>query len=293
MRIAIIGLGEVGRCYAAPLHAAGHHLVLYEKHPSAAAAKLAAQCGQIIRSDPDADLGSVEWALSCVTGATALVVAEAFAPELKSGTSIADFTTATPEVKRKAAEAARRHGVRYVDAAIMGAIALSKVRTPLLVAGEGAGDLKELLDPLGGRVKLIASGAAGDAISLKILRSMFTKGIEALAVELLTSAEKQHLRMQLYEQLTDIDEAPLRSFLDMLVRTHVVHAKRRLHEVQDAEKEMASHGTPSVVLGGVATRFERTARGLDRRPLQKEEPSVEDALAWLLTSDTPEINLKT
>ena len=32
----------------------------------------------------------------------------------------------------------------------------------------------------------------------------------------------------------DIDETPLRDYLDMLVRTHVVHAARRVHEVRDA-----------------------------------------------------------
>jgi len=42
MNIAIIGLGEVGRCYAAPLYEAGHTLGLCEAHPSAAATALAA-----------------------------------------------------------------------------------------------------------------------------------------------------------------------------------------------------------------------------------------------------------
>lgn len=284
MRIAIVGLGEVGRCYAAPLNAAGHELSLYEQHCSPAATELAAKCGEQIRSAPDAALASVEWVLSCVTGATALSVVESIIPRLRPGSSIADFTTATPDVKRRAAEKARKHQIRYVDAAIMGAIALGKERTPLLVAGDGAIDLKELLDPLGARIKVITAGAAGDAISLKILRSMFTKGMEALAVELLAGAEKQHLRVQLYEQLADIDEAPLRAFLEMLVRTHVVHARRRLHEVQDAEKEIASHGTPSVVLSGVVERFRQTALRLDSHPIATSDPSVEEALDWLLAT---------
>jgi 3-hydroxyisobutyrate dehydrogenase-like beta-hydroxyacid dehydrogenase len=219
-----------------------------------------------------------------VTGAQAVAVVESALPYITSGCSIADFTTAAPGSKRHAANAARDRGVHYIDTAIMGAISLSHERTPLLASGEGASDLKALLEPLGARVRVIEGGVAGDAISLKILRSVFTKGMEALAVELLASAEKQHVRGQLYEQLRDIDETPLRSFLDMLVRTHVVHAKRRLHEVHDAERELASQGLPSLVLTGVAERFQETANRLDQRPLSVPEPSVEDALSWLLAA---------
>jgi 3-hydroxyisobutyrate dehydrogenase-like beta-hydroxyacid dehydrogenase len=284
MRIAVIGLGEVGRCYAAPLNAARHQLTFYETRPSPAARDLSAICGCPIHEQLDGELASAEWILSCVTGAQAVAVVESVLPYISPGGSIADFTTAAPDSKRHAANAARDRGVRYVDTAIMGAISLSHERTPLLASGEGASDLKALLEPLDARVRVIEGGVAGDAISLKILRSVFTKGMEALAVELLTSAEKQHVRGQLYEQLSDIDETPLRSFLDMLVRTHVVHAKRRLHEVHDAGRELASQGLPSLVLTGVAERFQETANRLDQRPLSVPEPSVEDALDWLLAA---------
>lgn len=284
MNLAIVGLGEVGRCYAIPLHKAGHALSLYETHPSAAARELAAEWGQPLRDQPGPELASAQWILSCVTGAQALSVVESLLPELSAQALIADFTTAPPETKRRAANRASERGVRYVDTAIMGAISLRREGTPLLASGEGAAELKALLEPVGGRVQVIEGGAAGDAISLKILRSVFTKGMEALAVELLTSAEKQSVRPQLYEQLRDIDETPLREFLDMLVRTHVVHAKRRLHEVRDAERELASQGLPSVVLTGVAGRFQQTADCLDLRPLPTPEPSVEEALSWLLAT---------
>lgn len=286
MHVAIIGLGEVGRCYAAPLQAAGHELSLVETRPSAAARDMAARWGRPIHDRPNGQLASAEWVLSCVTGAQALAVVESVLPYLAEGSSIADLTTAPPDIKRRAAQEAHGRAVRYVDTAIMGAISLGHEHTPLLASGEGSDQLKSLLEPVGGRVRVIAGGAPGDAISLKILRSVFTKGMEALAVELLTSAEKQNVRPQLYEQLRDIDETPLRSFLDMLVRTHVVHARRRLHEVHDAERELAAQGLPSLVLTGVAERFLATADALEQRPLTTAEPTVETALEWLLASPT-------
>lgn len=284
MTIAIIGLGEVGRCYAKPLLDAGFELLLCEARPSQAAHELAAHWGLPIHDKPGDWLAPARWVLSCVTGGQALNVVEQVLPHLAPGASLADLTTASPDTKRRAARLAAERSVRYVDTAIMGAISLNWVRTPLLAAGNGAEDLKALLEKAGGRVQVIQGGAAGDAVSLKILRSVFTKGMEALSVELLTSAEKQGVREKLYEQLQDIDQTPLRSFLDMLVRTHVVHAKRRAHEVHDAQAELAAQGLPSLVLPGVEERFRETADQLDRHPLEAADPSVDHALQWLLST---------
>lgn len=286
MHIAIIGMGEVGRCYAKALHAAGFKLSVCEAMPSQAAADFAGSQGIHIHTKPGDWLASAAWVLSCVTGSQALAVVEQVLPHLAPFAAIADFTTASPDVKRKAAQLAKQHGLRYVDTAIMGAISLNWERTPLLLSGDGAEELQVLLEKAGGRIRVIEDGAPGDAISLKILRSVFTKGMEALSVELLMSAEKQGVRAKLYEQLSDIDETPLRDFLDMLVRTHVIHAARRAHEVHDAQRELASQNLPSLVLPGVEQRFRATAKALEHHALGTPEPTVDQALAWLLANAT-------
>lgn len=287
MNIAIIGLGEVGRCYAAPLHAAGHTLLLCEARVSAAARTLADALDLTIQGTVDHWLSNADMVLSCVTGTTSLPVLRQVAPFLKRGATLADLTTASPAVKREGAALVEAVGARYADTAIMGAISLNLARTPLLVSGSGAEQLQSLLAPVGSKVQVLANGKPGDAMSLKILRSVFTKGMEALCVELLMSAEQQGVRDQLYEQLGDIDNTPLRAFIDMLVRTHVIHAKRRAHEVQDAQAALTAQQLPSVVLPGVSQRFLQTVAALERAPLPVEEPSVEQALDWLLATQKP------
>jgi 3-hydroxyisobutyrate dehydrogenase len=274
MHIAIIGLGEVGRCYAAALHGAGFELSLCEARPAPAATELATDRGLAIHATPGAWLAQADWVLSCVTGTVALEVVQALVPLLAPGAAIADLTTASPDTKRRAAQQAA-------------AISLNLARTPLLAAGAGADAFKELLERAGARVQVLAGAAAGDAISLKILRSVFTKGMEALCVELLMSAEKQGVREQLYTQLSDIDQTPLRAFIDMLVRTHVVHAQRRAHEVHDAQGELAAQGLPSLVLPGVEQRFRHTASALEQQPPAMAAPDIDQALQWLLANAGP------
>jgi 3-hydroxyisobutyrate dehydrogenase len=284
MGVAVIGLGEVGRCFAEPLLSAGHDLSFCEARLSYAASALVSNAQKPVHAELGAWLGAADQVLCCVTGAQAGPVLDAAAPHLRKDVIFADLTTASPATKRASAEKAAKFGIRYVDTAIMGAISLSRVRTPLLAAGDGAGELAALLAPLGGRVKVIQGGVAGDAISLKILRSVFTKGMEALAVELLMSAEKQGVRERLYEQLSDIDESPLCDFLEMLVRTHVVHARRRLHEVTDAAAELEAQGLPSLVLPGVQERFRATSQALAANAPATAEPDVREAISWLITN---------
>lgn len=284
MRIAIVGMGEVGRCYAKALYAAGHELILCEAFPSPAARELASQWSLELHQQPGVCFKNVHWVFSCVTGAQALAVVEQVAAFLDAGTGFADLTTASPETKKQAFATARAAGFEYVDVAIMGAISLNWEKTPLLAAGRKAADFREVLLTANGRVQVIEGVSPGAAISLKILRSIFTKGMEALAVELLMSAEKQGVREELYHQLKDIDETPLRSFIDMLVRTHVIHAKRRAHEVHDARRELDGQGLPSLVLPGVEERFNATAALLERRPLDVDNPDVGQALTWLLAA---------
>jgi 3-hydroxyisobutyrate dehydrogenase len=240
-----------------------------------------------VHEQPGAWLSAAGWVLSCVTGAQAGSVADQALAFAAPGAGLVDLTTARPEVKRRAAHLAAARGVRYADAAIMGAISLQGARTALLVAGPGAEAFQALFTPIGARVQVITGGAAGEAISLKMLRSIFTKGMEALCVELLLSAEKQGVREKLYDQLADIDQTPLREFMDMLVRTHVVHARRRAHEVRDAQSELAAQGLPSRVLPGVEQRFNDTAQMLERQPVGADQPSVEQALQWLMSQQAP------
>ena len=287
MRIAIIGVSEVGRCFAEPLQASGAELLLCEPKPSEAALALATAWKLRVHPAPGEWLHSADWLLSCVPGSQALAVVEQCLLFMPANAGLADLSTASPDAKRRAATLAVRRSVRYVDTAIMSAISLSGVRTPLLAAGDGAAELRFLLEGVGANVQLIEGGRPGDAISLKFLRSLFTKGMEALAVELLTSAEKQGVREELYAQLGDIDRTPLRSFIDMLVRTHVIHAGRRAHEVQQAQTELASLGIPSLVLPGVEKRFLATVRKLERHQLGTADPSVDQALQWLLATPEP------
>jgi 3-hydroxyisobutyrate dehydrogenase len=117
-------------------------------------------------------------------------------------------------------------------------------RGPLLAAGASAQACISEFVELGAPVRTLPQAQAGDAAALKLLRTILTKGLESLAVECLVAADRQGVRSELYEAMSDVDEVGFTNFLDMLVRTHVQHSERRMHEVERAEA-VAEHRPPA------------------------------------------------
>jgi 3-hydroxyisobutyrate dehydrogenase-like beta-hydroxyacid dehydrogenase len=287
MKIALIGCGEVGHCYAQAWTAAGHHiLAVCDLRDDADMQSRVAGYGASLHAAPGPWLADADLVVSAVFGYAAEDVAAQALPHLASHAVYADFTTASAGDMRAAAAIAAEHGVPFADVAIMGAIALLGAQTPLLIAGTGASAAVAFASACGIPARAI-EGQAGDAVQLKLLRSIMTKGMESLAVECLVAAEKLGLRHALYDVLGDIDRTPLTTFIDSFVRSHVLHAPRRLAEVRESREQLVDAGLQPLVLDGVERLFARTAAGIEAaRAAQGGAPleigdTVEARLAWL------------
>ncbi|WP_198970440.1 NAD(P)-binding domain-containing protein [Xylophilus sp. ASV27] len=283
MKTAILGGGVVGLCYAQALADAGHTLSgICDPQPAAALQTFAQVHGLAIHPAPGPWLDDAELVISAVFGTLALEVMRAALPHLRSGALYVDMSTADPADMREAEALAHARGQRFADVAITGAVNLSGARTPLLCAGDGATQAAQVLAACGAPVRVVGS-RAGDAVSLKLLRSIFTKGMEALAVECLLTAESKGLRQELHAVLSDIDEGCLRETMESMVRTHIAHAPRRLNEVIEAQRQMRLTGVEPVVLPGVQQRFEKTVAMLSARAFDGGNTAA--ALAWLAAPD--------
>ncbi len=286
MRLAIIGAGEAGRIYAQAA-AAHFDVVLCDSRPAPAARRLRERLGLKLHESIGDWLTEVDRVWSCVTGDVAAVVASQVAAHLAPGAVFVDMSTATPADKLESADMVAHRQIGYADAVIMGAIGLSGLATPLLVAGGSAETAVSDFASIGAPARAL-DGKAGDAAALKLLRTVLTKGIEALAVECFVAAEKQGVREELYRVLSDIDEQGMTNFLNAVVRTHLIHAERRSHEVERAVAQLDQAGLPASVLAGTQGLFENTVRSLaETPPAPGTSDSIDSAVAWLLsTSDS-------
>ena len=93
------------------------------------------------------------------------------------------------------------------------------------------------------------------------------------------TAQQMGLREQLYAVLQDIDETPLRTLMESMVRTHIPHSARRRNEVAEAQQQMARYGLMPLVSPAVESLFAATAQAHATRPFTGT--STDEAIAWL------------
>ncbi|MGY1857175.1 DUF1932 domain-containing protein [Modestobacter sp. SYSU DS0290] len=233
VRIALLGLGEAGAEIAGDLVAAGADVRGYD--PAVPAVE-----GVAPRSDEADAVRDADLVLSANSSHDALTALQNALPGLRPGTVWADLNTASPGVKVALAEAAGS-AADVVDVALMAPVPGKGLRTPMLVSGPAAARYAELMGGLGAQVT-VQPGPVGEAISRKLLRSVFYKGLAAAVVEALAAAEvagcADWLRGNISAELAGFDEHTI----DRLVDGTHKHARRRADEMAAATEQLTELG---------------------------------------------------
>jgi 3-hydroxyisobutyrate dehydrogenase-like beta-hydroxyacid dehydrogenase len=184
--------------------------------------------------------------LSVNSSHDAMTALENALPALSAGTLWADLNTASPGLKKALADRAAAQAVPVVDVALMSPVPGKGLRTPMLVSGEAAERYVELVSGLGAQAE-VQPGPVGTAISRKLLRSVFYKGLAAAVVEALRGAEAagcaDWLRGNIAAELAGFDERTV----DRLVDGTHAHARRRADEMEAATEQLAELGVPARV----------------------------------------------
>ncbi|MDP1574670.1 MAG: NAD(P)-binding domain-containing protein [Coxiellaceae bacterium] len=282
MKIAIIGCGEVGYLYAVALIDAGYSVQLCAPRPSETVIKLVAEKNIVLHKEINVWLKEIDIVISCVPGSASLSAAKEAILFLNPGSIFSDFSSSSSNDKREAASIAALKNINYLDVVIMGGVDLTGSKTPLLCAGTGSEKIITIMHKLSAPIRVLENAKAGDAASLKLLRTVFMKGLSALTVECMVAAESQGVKALLYEILSDFDKTPLNEYLDMLLRNHVMHACRQQHEIADSAEELKSAGLPVQLLPSIEALFEKTCKDSQSSPISNKNPTTKEALQWLI-----------
>lgn len=238
MHIAVLGLGEAGSIYAADLAQRGVTVVAADPVVSAVPEGVSKAAG-VAEAVRGADV-----VFSLVGARAASSVLEVALPEMRGSGLYADLNTGGPEAKRGLAALAEARGVAFVDVAILAPVPRARVETPLLVSGSGAVSLLPLLDELGIPATDVGS-EAGLAASLKLLRSVFMKGLAGLVFESLSAADSIGARDWVQQQIASELGPTGDALVQRLIDGTTTHAVRRKAEMQDALAYLRSLGSPS------------------------------------------------
>ena len=262
MKLAFLGFGGAGYGLSKGLREAGlQEIYFYDKQWDMppfgeVIRKRSAETGAVLVKSVEELLALSDLVISCVTGAVALAVARNAAPYLATRHLYADVNTASPKVKEAVAEVVEGTGASFVDVAMMGAIPAFLHRVPMLVSGTGAHRFKEALDPFGTDITWIGE-KPGQASAIKMLRSIFMKGLVGLLLETLNATHRYHVDQRVLDSLAEtMDKTSFLETVRLQITKGVVNADRMAHEMEEVLETLKDLGVPGTMTEATRSKLQ-------------------------------------
>lgn len=263
MRVAFVGYGEVAAAFSTALVARGIDVAAYDvllEQPDGPDRLRTRAAGMKVDFRPLADaIGSAEYILSTVTTSVAQEAARRCVPHLHAGQTYVDFNATDPALKLDIARIVTPSGAAFVEGAVLGAVGVTGAKTEILLGGPQA---RRAERDLAGEMGLNArfySEEIGKASMFKNLRSVFSKGLEALLIEFLTAGERAGIRTDLWREVTELfSNHPFEKTASNWVRTHATAHARRHHEMKQVANVLRQLGVEPTMTDATVDFFARS-----------------------------------
>jgi 3-hydroxyisobutyrate dehydrogenase-like beta-hydroxyacid dehydrogenase len=263
--LGIVGFGEVGFGFAKGLKREGlHNILAYDKFwnqdpYSDLIQRRAEEAGVKLVPSIEEVVNGVESIFVAVATSVARDVALDARPYLRAGQLYIDVSSSSPRLKKELYEIIRLTGARFVDAAIVGPLPLYGHRVPTLACGPGAGEYKNLFGPFGMDITVIGD-EPGQASAIKMFRSIFMKGIEALFLEMLVAAARYNVDKEVLESIAEtLEKTPFVVSANRYVTGDAIHAARRVHEMEGVIETLVEMGLDPVMSLATKKKLEWSA----------------------------------
>lgn len=291
MRVAFIGFGEVASAFSAALAARGARVAAYDvlidqpgggdRLNARAAATKVAFC-----SLPEA-VREADYVLSTVTTSVAADAARSCVPHLRAGQTYVDMNATDPRVKLDIERIITPSGAAFVEGAVLGAVGVTGARTEILLGGpHGRRAERELGGELGLNVRHY-SDEIGKASMFKMLRSVFSKGMEALLIEFLVAGERAGIREDLWREVTELFSShPFEKTASNWVRSHATAHARRYHEMKQVASVLRQLGVEPTVTDATEAFFQRSG-SLGLQEKFKATPATMDEFVRFFSEKLP------
>jgi len=246
IKLGILGFGEAAFVISQSLYEQGLQGILVWKRPPwiENIQSRAKEAGVTLCCNVQEVISERNVIFSLVTPNAANKVAMTAAEGL-AGKYYVDLNAASLKLKKQTSEVVRSAGGWFIDGAIMGPLKKQRHQVSIIVSGEKAEELAELLNGLGMHIRAVGSQDCL-ASTVKMVRSVYTKGLEANVVEFMVAAHRFGGTQLVLESLEEILELgpfllPFRQMVNELMLEQVEHAARRSEEMEqvvDTLKEL-------------------------------------------------------
>jgi 3-hydroxyisobutyrate dehydrogenase-like beta-hydroxyacid dehydrogenase len=285
MRVAFVGFGEVASAFAPALSSRGmevaaYDVVLDEPGGLARLRERARESRVEFCALADA-LRGTQYVLSTVTTSVARKAATACVPHLTPNHHYVDLNATDPAVKIEIGSIVAPSGAAFVEGAVLGAVGVTGAKTEILLGGPHAkGAEADIAGVLGLNARFY-SEEIGKASMFKMLRSVFSKGLEALLIEFLVAGERAGIRDDLWREVTELmANHPFEKTAGNWVRSHATAHARRYHEMKQVAGVLRQLGIEPTMTAATEAFFARSgALGLAEK-FSSTPASMDDVVRY-------------
>lgn len=259
MKIGFLGYGEAARAFHEGLTRPGVTFLAYDiKLVDSGSGMLEAMVerGAVV-CDAIAGLADADWVFSAVTADQSLLAVEPLLPHLRQGQLVIDINSVSPDRKRQTHAAVEESGARFVDMAVMAPVHPRRHQTPVLIAcADAARLLPELLDL--GFSASVAGELPGAATAIKMVRSLFVKGLEAITVETLLAAQASGCFDEIVASVgASFPGLDWPRFAEYQFERTTTHGRRRAAEMRESAATLDALGLHGALADAIADVQER------------------------------------
>lgn len=198
-----------------------------------------------------------ELVVSTVTTAVAVDAAAQIAPFMRKGQYYVDMNSTAPQRKIEIARI-MEGACDFVEAAILGLVDVTGAKTKVLLCGEHADHVAGTLSRAGLNTHPFGS-EIGRASMFKMIRSVFSKGVETLLIEMMVAGKKAGLYDEIWNDITDfMSQKPFRTIGEDWVATHAAASVRRQAEMEQVEETLRGLGVEPFMSAASVEVFKRS-----------------------------------
>jgi 3-hydroxyisobutyrate dehydrogenase-like beta-hydroxyacid dehydrogenase len=174
-------------------------------------------------------------------------VSELLKPYIKNNLVYIDVSASNPNVKRNINDNIKEKGAHFVDAAMMGPLPVYKHKVPILASGEGTDTFIDLMSLYGMNITKVSENP-GEASAVKLIRSIFMKGLPALLLEMLEAASEFNVEERVINSISETMNAKtFEETMNRLVTGTSIHALRRSIELEGSIEMLESSNLSSLM----------------------------------------------
>jgi L-threonate 2-dehydrogenase len=274
--VAILMPGDMGHAIGATLRHGGLRVITSLAGRSPRTVALAAEAGIEDVGDDGVLVREADAVLSVLAPSGAYSVGHRIAAALRDqpgsatrgsdGLLYADINAIAPSTTNEIGELIGGAGGRFVDGGIIGGPPKPGSSSPrIYLSGPHAESLLQL-NQHGLDVRVLGP-EIGQASGLKMCYGALTKGLTALATELLTAAEAMNLSDALHAELSQ-GPAPLFNWMQRSIPGMPPKAYRWVAEMEEIAATFDALGLPPAIMEGAAALY----RFVEKTPLGAETP---------------------